>query len=43
MGEQANELDCRVTQNSQAANLTTHYNTPKQALAEYVTGSSDLP
>lgn len=32
MSEQANEFDCRMMQNSQAANPTTHYNTPKQVL-----------
>ncbi|MBH5398239.1 hypothetical protein HZZ13_10605 [Bradyrhizobium sp. CNPSo 4010] len=37
MSEQAHELDLCVTQNSQTANPTTHYNTPKQALAEFVT------
>ncbi|WP_256466502.1 hypothetical protein [Bradyrhizobium sp. 147] len=42
MSEQANEFDRCVTQNSQAANPTTHYNIPKQALAESVTGSSNL-
>ncbi|MGY2934957.1 hypothetical protein ACVWZ6_004559 [Bradyrhizobium sp. GM6.1] len=43
LNKQANELPRRLTQNSRAAaNPTTHYNTPKQALAGLATGSFSL-
>jgi hypothetical protein len=43
LGKQANELHRRLTQNSQAAaNPTTHYNTPKQALAGSAIGIVSL-
>lgn len=40
--QKASEFDACVTQNSHAANFVTHSNTLEQALAEVVTGSSDL-